>query len=92
MSEAVELTPPSPASEPDAEATLGDAALRARATRVEHKPPAYRVFRVTLYGLYGLVAAWLIGTITVAVWQSVYGESGQALRRAATVTPAPPAR
>ncbi len=90
MSETQEATLQVP--EPEAEASLGDAALRARATRFERKPPAYRVFRVTLYGLYGLVAAWLVGTVTVAVWQSVYGDAGQALRREQAVNPAPATR
>lgn len=59
---------------------LGDAALRARVDRVERKPPLYRIFRVSLYALYGLVATWLVLAITVAVWNSVYGAPGQALR------------
>ncbi len=74
---------------------LGDAALRARLSRVERKPPLYRAFRVSLYALYGLVATWLVLSITVAVWQSVFGEAGQALRArqrapmAAQAQPAP---
>jgi nitrate reductase NapE component len=59
---------------------LHDNALRAELARVERKPPLYRAFRVALYSLYGLVAAWLIGAITLAIWQSVFGPPGDALR------------
>ena len=72
---------------------LGDAALRARLSRVERKPPLYLAFRVSLYALYGVVATWLVLSITVAVWQSVFGEVGAALRaqqRAPVAAQAPP--
>lgn len=63
---------------------LEDSAVRERLARVERKPPLYRAFRWSLYGIYVAVAAWLVGSITVAVWQSVYGPSGDALRAAET--------
>lgn len=61
-------------------AGLGDDELRARAAKVERKPPLYRAFRVVLYGAYAVVAAWLVGGITIAVWASVYGAAGASLR------------
>lgn len=61
---------------------LEDDAVRDRLAYVERKPPLYRAFRWSLYGIYIALAAWLIVSITVAVWQSVFGAPGQTLRAA----------
>ena len=71
--------PPKDLQGAEAEVELGDEALRARLSRVERKPPLYRVFRVGLYGIYGIVATWLVLSITVAVWRTVYGDVGTQL-------------
>jgi hypothetical protein len=65
---------------------LDDEVVRDRLARVERKPPLYRAFRWSLYGIYVMVAAWLVLSITVAIWKSVYGEAGAA-RRAAETAP-----
>lgn len=59
---------------------LDDVEIREQLAQIERKPPMYRVFRVTLYTLYLLVAAWLVISIAVAAWRSVYGEAGQQLK------------
>ena len=73
---------------PTASDALQDADLRANLAKVERKPPAYRAFRVTLYSLYLLLALWLIGGITIGVWESVYGGVGSELQAREQVAPA----
>ncbi len=65
---------------------LEDEVVRDRLARVERKPPLYRAFRWSLYGIYVMLAAWLVLSITVAIWKSVYGDAG-AERRAAETAP-----
>ena len=59
--------------------------------RAEAKPPLYRFFRGTLYVLYMVVTVWLCLAIAIAVWRSVWGEPGRALRQheASTSTTVP---
>ena len=48
----------------------------------------YRVFRVALYSLYLAIAGWLVISIAIGTWQSVYGPAGMALKaRSATQSP-----
>ena len=70
-----------PQAQAQAEATeLDDLEIREQLAKIERKPPMYRVFRVTLYTLYLVVASWLVISIAVAAWQSVYGRAGQQLK------------
>ncbi len=59
---------------------LDDVEIREQLERIEKKPPMYRVFRVALYSLYLLIAGWLVVSIAIGTWHSVYGEAGQALK------------
>lgn len=59
---------------------LGDAELIDKLESIERKPPTYRVFRVTLYTTYIIIALWLVLSIAIASWSSVYGERGVKLR------------
>ncbi|MCO4762242.1 MAG: hypothetical protein KC502_12100 [Myxococcales bacterium] len=59
---------------------LGDLEIREHLERIERKPPKFRAFRVALYSLYLLLAGWLVVSIAIGTWQSVYGTSGDALR------------
>ncbi|MBP47288.1 MAG: hypothetical protein CMH53_05065 [Myxococcales bacterium] len=74
--------------------TLDDAELIDRLARIERKPPMYRVFRGTLYSVYIAVALWLVLSVAIAAWSSVYGESGDAFRankgRSSPVAPVEP--
>ncbi len=95
MSESPEPTTPAPAAPAESSAAVADAApeqvgaavdnlqdveIRDRLAQMERKPPLYRAFRVTLYTLYIGVAAWLVLSIAISAWQSVYGAAGESLR------------
>ena len=59
---------------------LEDLEIREQLERIEQKPPMYRIFRVALYSLYLLIAGWLVISIAIGAWHSVYGEAGKALK------------
>ena len=69
-------------------AQLEDREIREQLERIENKPPMYRAFRVTLYSLYLAIATWLVVSIAIGAWKSVYGPAGVSLKaRAATQSP-----
>lgn len=58
-----------------------DVAIARELERLERRPPLYRFFRGTMYGLYLLAAAWLLIAIAVSTWHSVWGDAGDKLRQ-----------
>ena len=70
---------------PDVEMSVDeDLAMAAELERLERKPPLYRFFRGTLYGLYMLVAVWLVAAIAWSAYLSVWGEPGQQMKQRET--------
>ncbi len=51
-----------------------------RLARAERKPPLYRFFRGTLYGLYLAVTLWLFLAIVISWTNAVWGDAGDAMR------------
>jgi len=72
--DAVAALPPDPSDDREIAETL---------QRMESKPPLYRFFRGAMYGIYLVVAAWIVLAIAVSSWRSVYGKDGQALKQRA---------
>ena len=70
------------AHEPSLETALSGDDLPAEAVlrKADEKPPRYRFVRGAMYAIYLLVVTWFVAGISVAVWQSVWGEQGLALQ------------
>jgi len=52
----------------------------AQLLRAQAKPPLYRFFRGGMYVAYMVAVLWLIGSITTAAWQAVWGDAGRQLQ------------
>ncbi len=65
-----------PEIEPDREPSA------AQLLRAQAKPPLYRFFRGGMYVAYMMAVLWLIGSITAAAWQAVWGEAGRKMQAA----------
>lgn len=81
--ESAEATPAAVAADsPDLEHVLASAELPDEEVfeRTSAKPPRYRLVRGAMYTIYMLVVSWFCISVTVAVWQSVWGPGGQVLR------------
>lgn len=52
----------------------------AQLLRAQAKPPLYRFFRGGMYVAYMVAVLWLIGSITTAAWQAVWGEAGRKMQ------------
>lgn len=76
-------TPPSTTAPPaDLTAALSGDTLPDEAVllRAEEKPPMYRFFRLAMYISYMVVVVWLVVSIIVGAWNSVWGPQGHAVQ------------
>lgn len=69
------------AEEPSVATEVDDLELAEGLQRIERKPPLYRAFRGAMYTAYIIIAIWVVSAITVAAWRSVWGESGDMVRK-----------